>query len=121
MGKVRHRKRVRQARVDAANAPVAQQQQQGSEGKKVGRKAAEANTLLTALRSTEEEERLWASTALAAQVLELPPGQLRLLLGKNLIGLLIERLSDDNDEVAVECLGCLRSVCRFCGSQEIVY
>ena len=43
-------------------------------------------------------------------LLNLPPVTLRLLLAKNLIGLLIERLTDTEDEVIVECLGALRCV-----------
>ena len=51
-------------------------------------------------------------SALASLLLELPAVTLRLLLSKNLIGLLIERLTDSEDEVVVECLGALRSVQR---------
>lgn len=43
-------------------------------------------------------------------LLTLPPVTLRLLLAKNLIGLLIERLSDSSDSVVVESLGALRCV-----------
>lgn len=47
-------------------------------------------------------------SALSSLLLTLPPVTLRLLLSKNLIGLLIERLADPEDEVVVECLGSLR-------------
>lgn len=48
--------------------------------------------------------------ALSNILLTLPPVTLRLLLSKNLIGLLIERLTDAEESVAVEALGALRNL-----------
>ena len=49
-------------------------------------------------------------SALSNILLTLPPVTLRLLLSKNLIGLLIERLTDAEESVAVEALGALRNL-----------
>lgn len=49
-------------------------------------------------------------SALSGLLLTLPAVTLRLLLSKNLIGLLIERLTDPSDSVVVESLGALRNL-----------
>ncbi|KAL8276569.1 hypothetical protein RQP46_011059 [Phenoliferia psychrophenolica] len=107
----RHRKKIRSAREGANAQPLG-----GSEGgaqpavKKVGKKEAEVTNLLDKLRSTEVDERVWASAALSGMLLDLPAVTLRLLLSRNLIGLLIERLADSSDSVVVESLGALRNL-----------
>ncbi|ORY72381.1 hypothetical protein BCR35DRAFT_307647 [Leucosporidium creatinivorum] len=122
----RHRKRVRTARLQASAAPLQpqdsnqaqtsnesptpSQQHQQQQGKKVGKKEAEVTNLLDKLRSDKPDERIWASAALSNILLTLPPVTLRLLLSKNLIGLLIERLTDAEESVAVEALGALRNL-----------
>ncbi|GAA5861364.1 hypothetical protein JCM8547_006106 [Rhodosporidiobolus lusitaniae] len=140
MGKVRHRKRTRDARVAAAAAPLkgapsstlngdnaaplAADAQAG--GKKVGKKEQEVSTLLDKFRSTESRDRVWAASTLSSLLLALPPVQQRLLLSKNLIGLLIERLTlpvppssassppapppSDDLTTSIESLGSLRNL-----------
>ncbi|BGP30940.1 hypothetical protein JCM10296v2_002702 [Rhodotorula toruloides] len=110
MGKVRHRKRTRDARVAAASAPLTAPTAQGdptsstsngSDGdaagqqglKKGARRDQEMGELLDKLRSSEGRERAFAASTISSLILTLPPLQLRLLLSRNLIGLLIERLS----------------------------
>ncbi|GAA5950125.1 hypothetical protein JCM21900_004604 [Sporobolomyces salmonicolor] len=138
MGKVRHRKRTRAARIDAANAPLAGPSDAaatasngaasliGTEGdgdKKAAKKDQEFTSLLDKLRSAESRDRVWASSTLSSLLITLPPMHLRLLLSRNLIGLLIERLAlpvptstpasaPDADDLttAVESLGALRNL-----------
>ncbi|KAM0750209.1 hypothetical protein T439DRAFT_380929 [Meredithblackwellia eburnea MCA 4105] len=118
----RHRKRTRGSRLAATANPLGgaqddqQEQVEGAQAaagpatKKVGKKEAEVANLLDKLRSTDIKDRQWASSALSGMLLTLPPVTLRLLLSKNLIGLLIERLTDDDESVFVECLGALRNL-----------
>ncbi|GAA5885287.1 hypothetical protein JCM16303_005988 [Sporobolomyces ruberrimus] len=131
MGKVRHRKRTRTARLDAVATPLtgADSTASTSTDKKVGaaqKKEQEITNLLDKLRSAESRERVWATSTLASLLLSLPPVHLRLLLSRNLIGLLIERLTlplptssangqpaalnADDLTVAVESLGTLRNL-----------
>ncbi|GAA5880505.1 hypothetical protein JCM3774_000630 [Rhodotorula dairenensis] len=111
MGKVRHRKRTRDARVQATQLPLTgttasndhQHQHQADAAaaapaatvgmKKGARRDADMAQLLEQLKSQDGRERTMASATLAGLVLSLPPLQLRLLLSKNLIGLLIERVA----------------------------
>ncbi|GEM06630.1 proteophosphoglycan ppg4 [Rhodotorula toruloides] len=110
MGKVRHRKRTRDARVAAASAPLTAPTAQGDptsstsnsangeaaeqQGMKKGaRRDKEMGDLLDKLRSLEGRERAFTASTISSLILTLPPLQLRLLLSRNLIGLLIERLS----------------------------
>ncbi|BGO90467.1 hypothetical protein NBRC10512_004727 [Rhodotorula toruloides] len=110
MGKVRHRKRTRDARVAAASAPLtaptaqgdptsstantADGEAAGQQGLKKGaRRDQEMGELLDKLRSSEGRERAFAASTISSLILTLPPLQLRLLLSRNLIGLLIERVS----------------------------
>ncbi|KAK4053545.1 hypothetical protein OIV83_001713 [Microbotryomycetes sp. JL201] len=121
----RHRKRVRAARLDAtaqplgasstsAEAPSAAETtidvQQGTSKKKQGKKEAEVANLLDKLRSDDVKDRQWAASTLANVFLTLPAVTQRLLLSKNLIGLLIERLADSDETVTVEALGALRNL-----------
>lgn len=102
MGKVKHRKRTREARVAAAQQPLQGQTnastQDGDAAKQPGmkkgaRRDADMQLLLDQLKANDGRERALASATLAGLVLSLPPLQLRLLLSKNLIGALIERVA----------------------------
>ncbi|GAA6008534.1 hypothetical protein JCM10207_007147 [Rhodosporidiobolus poonsookiae] len=137
MGKVRHRKRTRDARTLATAAPLTNTAShpsttddtastQQTKEKKVGRKEQEISGLLDKLRSPEGRERVWASSTLSSLLHTLPPTQQRLLLSRNLIGLLIERLTlpvppsspssetplppSDDLTTAIESLGALRNL-----------
>ncbi|KAK4050927.1 hypothetical protein OIO90_004903 [Microbotryomycetes sp. JL221] len=120
----RHRKRVRTARLNASGLPLGSNKSQSSTTdsnefgatdqtkptKKQGRKEAEVTNLLDKLTSQDVQDRQWATSALANMFVTFPPVTQRLLLSKNLIGLLIERLTDTDDVVAVESLGSLRNL-----------
>ncbi|GAA5979527.1 hypothetical protein JCM5350_004923 [Sporobolomyces pararoseus] len=131
MGKVRHRKRTRTARLDAVSTPLtgADSTASTSTDKKLSgsqKKEQEITNLLDKLRSADTRERVWATSTLSSLLLSLPPVHLRLLLSRNLIGLLIERLTlplptapsngqlpapnADELTVAVEALGTLRNL-----------
>ncbi|GJN87628.1 hypothetical protein Rhopal_000583-T1 [Rhodotorula paludigena] len=134
MGKVRHRKHTRAARVAATDAPLAHAQPasgeptapaQHREGKKGARRDHDMQTLLDQLRAPEGRDRVFAASTLSSLILSLPPLQLRLLLSRNLIGLLIERLAAvphalpaaptspppaDDLSTAIESLGALRNL-----------
>ncbi|GAA5911439.1 hypothetical protein JCM8208_005060 [Rhodotorula glutinis] len=133
MGKVRHRKQTRAARVAASAAPLTDTSDpttnshpnQHREGKKGQRRDTEMQDLLDKLRAPEGRDRVFAASTLSSLILSLPPMQLRLLLSRNLIGLLIERLStlsapsspsssstpppSDDLSTAIESLGALRN------------
>ncbi|KAI5474969.1 Ankyrin repeat protein [Pseudohyphozyma bogoriensis] len=120
----RHRKRVRIARDAATAAPLGGQGHSNGDAaapaapagptaapaKKVGKKESEVVQVLDKLKSADAADRVSASSALAGMLLDLPAVSLRLFLSKNLIGILIERLGDKEDDVVVECLGCLRNL-----------
>ncbi|GAA6052018.1 hypothetical protein JCM3770_002323 [Rhodotorula araucariae] len=130
MGKVRHRKQTRAARVAATAAPLTAADptsatdahpHQHREGKKGARRDQEMQDLLDKLRAPEGRDRVFAASTLSSLILSLPPLQLRLLLSRNLIGLLIERISaitvtattppPANDlSAAIESLGALRNL-----------
>ncbi|GAA6034413.1 hypothetical protein JCM8097_002713 [Rhodosporidiobolus ruineniae] len=131
MGKVRHRKRTRDARVAATVQPLvgtdssAAQDDEQTKARKVPKKEQDIATLVDKLRSPDSRDRVWASSTLSSLLLTLPPIQQRLILSKNLIGLLIERLTlpvpsssssppppppSDDLTTALESLGALRNL-----------
>lgn len=82
------------------------------------------------MESTDPAERKWACVAVS-NIIQNDPATRRLLQGKNVVGILITRLSDSEEEVFVEAAGTLRYGVPFrhvsptayiCpGSQEPVY
>ncbi|GAA5934107.1 Syo1p [Sporobolomyces koalae] len=135
MGKVRHRKRTRTARLEATATPLTGADSSSSAGTNgttklpaVQKKEQEISNVLDKLRSSDARDRVWASSTLSSLLLTLPAVHLRLLLSRNLIGLLIERLtlpipappsspdafpaapSSDDLTTAVEALGTLRNL-----------
>ncbi|KAG0245643.1 armadillo-type protein [Mortierella sp. GBAus27b] len=74
--------------------------------------------LLTKLSSADANERAWAAAG-ASNLLMHDVGTRRLMLSKNLIGLLIERLTDSVHEVVVEALGALRNL-TVVGGDEVI-
>ena len=63
------------------------------------------------MESTDSVERKWACVAVS-NLIQNDPSTRRLLQGKNIVGALISRLTDDEQEVVVEAAGALRFV-RF--------
>ena len=62
------------------------------------------------MESAEGAERKWACVAVS-NIIQNDPATRRLLQGKNVVGALITRLSDSEEEVWVEAMGALR--CAF--------
>lgn len=59
------------------------------------------------MESTDPTERKWACVAVS-NIIQNDPSTRRLLQGKNVVGILITRLSDSEEEVVVEAAGALR-------------
>ncbi|KAF9082634.1 hypothetical protein BGX23_012266 [Mortierella sp. AD031] len=74
--------------------------------------------LIAKLSSPDANERAWAAAG-ASNLLMHDAATRRLMLSKNLIGALIERLTDSVHEVVVEALGALRNL-TVVGGDEII-
>lgn len=61
------------------------------------------------MESTDAAERKWACVAVS-NLIQNDPSTRRLLQGKNVVGALITRLTDSEEEVVVEAMGALRYV-----------
>lgn len=61
------------------------------------------------MESADVNERKWACVAVS-NLIQNDPGTRRLLQGKNVVGALITRLTDSEEEVMVEAAGALRCV-----------
>ncbi|EJD54408.1 ARM repeat-containing protein [Auricularia subglabra TFB-10046 SS5] len=79
--------------------------------------AAQASTkaqavlpIIQKLESADVADRVWACAAVC-NLIQNDPSTRRLLQGKNIVGVLITRLSDSEDEVVVEAAGALRNLC----------
>ncbi|KII93991.1 hypothetical protein PLICRDRAFT_36208 [Plicaturopsis crispa FD-325 SS-3] len=62
------------------------------------------------MESPDGAERKWACVAVS-NIIQNDPSTRRLLQGKNVVGALITRLSDSEEEVVVEAMGALRNLC----------
>jgi hypothetical protein len=60
------------------------------------------------MASADPAERKWACVAVS-NLIQNDPSTRRLLQGKNVVGSLIDRLVDNEEEVLVEAAGALRS------------
>lgn len=65
------------------------------------------------MESTDPTERKWACVAVS-NIIQNDPSTRRLLQGKNVVGALITRLSDDEEEVVLEAMGSLRYTTIAC-------
>ncbi|KAK3816682.1 MAG: armadillo-type protein [Benniella sp.] len=74
--------------------------------------------LLTKLSSTDANERAWAAAG-ASNLLMHDAATRRLMLSKNLVGALVERLTDSVHEVVVEALGALRNL-TVVGGEDVI-
>ena len=61
------------------------------------------------MESPDASERKWACVAVS-NIIQNDPSTRRLLQGKNVVGALITRLSDSEEEVIAEAMGALRCV-----------
>ncbi|KAF9074932.1 ARM repeat-containing protein [Rhodocollybia butyracea] len=62
------------------------------------------------MESPDASDRKWACVAVS-NLIQNDPSTRRLLQGKNVVGALISRLTDSEDEVMVEAMGALRNLC----------
>ncbi|KAF9169583.1 hypothetical protein BGX21_010536 [Mortierella sp. AD011] len=74
--------------------------------------------LISKLSSPDANERAWAAAG-ASNLLMHDAATRRLMLSKNLIGALVERLTDSVHEVVVEALGALRNL-TVVGGEEVI-
>ncbi|KAF9786699.1 ARM repeat-containing protein [Thelephora terrestris] len=66
--------------------------------------------ILQKMESADPAERKWACVAVS-NIIQNDPSTRRLLQGKDVVGILITRLSDSEEEVVVEAAGALRNLC----------
>ncbi|KAF7793565.1 hypothetical protein EIP86_004679 [Pleurotus ostreatoroseus] len=66
--------------------------------------------IIQKMQSADAGERKWACVAVS-NLIQNDPSTRRLLQGKNIVGALITRLSDSEEEVVVEAGGALRNLC----------
>lgn len=66
--------------------------------------------IIQKLESPDASERKWACVAVS-NLIQNDPSTRRLLQGKNVVGALITRLSDSEEEVWIEAAGALRNLC----------
>ncbi|KAH8094732.1 ARM repeat-containing protein [Cristinia sonorae] len=66
--------------------------------------------ILQKMENVDAAERKWACVAVS-NLIQNDPATRRLLQGKNVVGALITRLSDSEEEVVVEAAGALRNLC----------
>ncbi|TFK41883.1 armadillo-type protein [Crucibulum laeve] len=66
--------------------------------------------ILQKMESADAGERKWACVAVS-NLIQNDPSTRRLLQGKNVVGALITRLTDSEEEVIVEAVGSLRNLC----------
>ncbi|KAJ3569733.1 hypothetical protein NP233_g4854 [Leucocoprinus birnbaumii] len=66
--------------------------------------------ILQKMESADATERKWACVAVA-NLIQNDPSTRRLLQGKNVVGALITRLTDSEEEVVAEAVGALRNLC----------
>ncbi|PPQ64078.1 hypothetical protein CVT24_008891 [Panaeolus cyanescens] len=73
-------------------------------------KSTEILPIIQKMESTDVAERKWACVAVS-NLIQNDPSTRRLLQGKNIVGSLITRLTDSEEEVVVEAIGALRNLC----------
>ncbi|KAF9055965.1 armadillo-type protein [Panaeolus papilionaceus] len=73
-------------------------------------KSTEILPIIQKMESPDAAERKWACVAVC-NIIQNDPSTRRLLQGKNIVGSLITRLTDSEEEVVVEAVGTLRNLC----------
>ncbi|KAG0230548.1 hypothetical protein BGW41_002494 [Actinomortierella wolfii] len=114
MGKVKNNKK-KARRVNATGVPTE------AEALAAMEQAAPAETIMpiiSKLSSVDQNERAWAAAG-ASNLLMHNAATRRALLSKNLVGALIDRLTDPVHEVVVEALGALRNL-TVVGGDEVI-
>ncbi|KAF9531883.1 armadillo-type protein [Crepidotus variabilis] len=108
MGKSQKKKAMRRhnpVRVPDSHLPkgLASASQQSS-------KSNEILPIIQKMESPDVSERKWACVAVS-NIIQNDPSTRRLLQGKNVVGALITRLTDSEEEVVIEAVGALRNLC----------
>ncbi|KAJ7159871.1 armadillo-type protein [Mycena crocata] len=73
-------------------------------------KTAAILPIIQKMEGTDAAERKWACVAVS-NLIQNDPSTRRLLQGKNIVGALITRLTDSEEEVVIEAAGALRNLC----------
>ncbi|KAG0038427.1 hypothetical protein BGZ82_000251 [Podila clonocystis] len=115
MGKVKINKK-KQKRVNATGVPTNAEIEEAENLQRVP--VETILPLIQKLSSPDANERAWAAAG-ASNLLMHDAATRRLMLSKNLIGALIERLTDSVHEVVVEALGALRNL-TVVGGEEVI-
>ncbi|ODN77089.1 hypothetical protein L202_05626 [Cryptococcus amylolentus CBS 6039] len=109
MGKAQTKKKTQGWRHNPVRVPDAHLGAGKGEGKANPAKAEQMLPVLKKLGSTEYADRIWACAAIS-NLIQNDAATRRLFQGNNVVGALIERLTDDVDEVVVEASGALRNL-----------
>ncbi|WVR03702.1 hypothetical protein IAU60_000697 [Kwoniella sp. DSM 27419] len=117
MGKAQTKKKTQGWRHNPVRVPDAHLGGGKAEGKADPEKEKQMLPVLKKLKSPEYADRTWACAAICNLITN-DAATRRLFQGKNVVGELIERLSDSVDEVVVEASGALRNL-AIDGGHEI--
>ncbi|WRT65823.1 uncharacterized protein IL334_002773 [Kwoniella shivajii] len=109
MGKAQYKKKTQERRHNPLRVPDAHLGSGKGEGKADPAKEKQMLPILNKLKSPEYADRTWACAAIC-NLIQNDAATRRLFQGRNVVGELIERLSDGVDEVVVEASGALRNL-----------
>ncbi|KAL1411919.1 hypothetical protein Q8F55_002905 [Vanrija albida] len=118
MGKAQYKKKATARRHNPIRVPDSHLGGGKADGKANPEKEKQMLPVLQKLRSPEYADRTWACAAICNLVAG-DAATRRLFQGRNVVGELIERLSDSVDEVVVEASGALRNL-AIDGGHELV-
>ncbi|WWD16378.1 hypothetical protein CI109_100804 [Kwoniella shandongensis] len=109
MGKAQYKKKTQAWRHNPLRVPDAHLGAGKAEGKADPAKEKQMLPILNKLKSPQYADRTWACAAIC-NLIQNDAATRRLFQSRNVVGELIERLSDDIDEVVVEASGALRNL-----------
>ncbi|KAG0208513.1 hypothetical protein BGX28_000567 [Mortierella sp. GBA30] len=116
MGKVKNNNKKKQTRHNATGMQTAAEVEEAQSLQPVP--VETILPLINKLSSPDANERAWAAAG-ASNLLMHDAATRRLMLSKNLIGALVDRLTDSVHEVVVEALGALRNL-TVVGGEEVI-
>ncbi|WVW80287.1 hypothetical protein I302_102265 [Kwoniella bestiolae CBS 10118] len=109
MGKAQYKKKTQGRRHNPLRVPDAHLGSGKAEGKADPAKEKQMLPILNKLKSPDHADRTWACAAICT-LIQNDAATRRLFQSRNVVGELIERLSDSVDEVLVEASGALRNL-----------
>ncbi|ORY01225.1 ARM repeat-containing protein [Basidiobolus meristosporus CBS 931.73] len=115
MGKV-HRKKASRQRPNPTGIPSVADVNKEESQLQGGVRPEDVLPVIQKLSAPEASDRAWAAAGVSNLLLSDPKTR-RLLMSKNLVGLLIDRLTDDNIDVLVEAAGALRNLASIGGDE----